>query len=257
MHIRTIIDCNELYYTCNKHNHWSNMQNELRKFIRQEILQESGIMDRNKERVWKPNETETNAGVYDGTNPDHRQKLAQDLYKNMREAQIGFTSPRLAELQNGQEIIWTKQFENGMVLQVFTSVKFEPDVVVQDGITYGTPQKSGQTFRFAPRAQGRVYYKITYTIPSGYAKAAGIPLGTPLTFSFSSTPVNRVGTYAQIIARINAGIGGLEAFANRMWKPAAYFSKVAKGDESIETIEGQMTSALPGNQTMKKDEGEI
>lgn len=235
------------------------MQNNLRKFVRQEILKEAGspIMKRRKDRVWKANETETNTGRYDGTNPDHRQKLAQDLYRNMTQAQSGFTSPRISELRDGQQIVWKKRFENGMLLEVFTSVAFEPDVVTINGQKYGRPQKSGRTFRFAPRARGRVYYRISYTIPANYARVAGVPQGAQMKYTFSSTPVNRVGTYAQIIARINAGIGGLEAFANRIQKPAAYFSRVAKGAETIENVEGQLTQALPGRQSMKQDEGEI
>lgn len=233
------------------------MQNEkiIRKFVRNEILKEAGspIMKKRKQRVWSANTTETNDGRYDGTNPDHRQKLAQDLYRNMTQGQTGYRSLPISQLQDGQEIIWTKKFENGMLLEVFTSVKFEPDVVTLNGQQYGKPQKSGRTFRFAPRAHGRVYYRLSYQIPGGYARVAGVPQGAQTSFSFTSTPVNRTGTFAQIIARINAGLGGLEAFANRMWKPAAYFSRVAKGDESIETLENQMTQALPGRQSMARE----
>jgi hypothetical protein len=233
------------------------MQNQktIRKFVRQEILKEAGkgMMRKRKNRVWKANETETNAGRYDGTNPDHRQKLAQDLYRNMTQAQEGFSSPRISQLTDGQEIIWKKRFENGMLLEVFTSVKFEPDVVMHNGQKYGKPQKSGRTFRFAPRAKGRVYYRLSYTIPGGYARVAGVPQGAQMTYSFTSTPVNRTGTFAQIIARINAGIGGLEQFAARIWKPAAFFSRVAKGFETVESIEQQMTQALPGRQSMAQE----
>jgi hypothetical protein len=215
---------------------------ELRLVVRS-ILQEARWRKGRKERQFVPNEIETNRGKYDGTNDKHRQMLAQDLYKNMTRQQQGFTTKPISQLAEGEEIVWTKTFPNGMILNVYTSVKTEPDPT----------QRSGKTFRFAPRAQGRVYYKIEYTIPDRYAQIAGVPPDAEHYYSFSSTPVNRVGTFAQIIARINAGIEGLEAFGDRIQKAAAYFSKVAKGDESIEDVEAALSDALPGRQTMTKD----
>ena len=216
--------------------------NELRYTIRS-ILSEARWKKGRKDRKWVPNQIQTNQGQYDGRNDKHRQLLAQDLYKNMTQAQQGFSTKPIRQLSDGEEIVWTKTFDNGMILHVFTSVKTEPDPT----------QKSGKTFRFAPRAKGRVYFKIEYTIPGAYARVAGVPQDAQMYYSFSSTPVNRVGTFAQIIARINAGIEGLEAFGDRIQKAAAYFSKVAKGDESIEDVEAALTAALPGRQTMTKD----
>ena len=215
---------------------------ELRLVVRS-ILQEARWKKGLKERQFVPNEIETNRGKYDGTNDKHRQMLAQDLYKNMTQQQQGFTTKPISQLREGEEIVWTKTFPNGMILNIYTSVKTEPDPT----------QRSGKTFRFAPRAQGRVYYKIEYTIPDRYAQIAGVPPDAEHYYSFSSTPVNRVGTFAQIIARINAGIEGLEAFGDRIQKAAAYFSKVAKGEESIADVETALSDALPGRQTMTKD----
>lgn len=215
---------------------------ELRWVVRS-ILQEARWKRGRKDRKWVPNQIQTNTGKYDGTNDKHRQMLAQDLYKNMTQQQQGFRTKPISQLGEGEEIVWTKTFPNGMILNIYTSVKTEPDPT----------QRSGKTFRFAPRAQGRVYYKIEYTIPERYARIAGVPADAEHYYSFSSTPVNRVGTFAQIIARINAGIEGLEAFGDRIQKAAAYFSKVAKGDESIEDVEAALSDALPGRQTMTKD----
>ena len=215
----------------------------LRLMIRR-ILQEARRSRKGrKQRKYVPNQIQTNQGKYDGRNDKHRQMLAQDLYKNMTQAQQGFRTKPIRQLGQGEEIVWKKTFQNGMILQIFTSVKTEADPT----------QKSGKTFRFAPRAKGRVYFKIEYTIPDRYAAVAGVPADAQRYFSFSSTPVNRVGTFAQIIARINAGIEGLEAFGERIQKAAAYFSKVAKGDEAIEDVEAALSDALPGKQTMTKD----
>ena len=216
---------------------------ELRLVIRS-ILQEARRSRKGrKDRKWVPNQIQTNQGKYDGRNDKHRQMLAQDLYKNMTKAQQGFRTKPISRLAEGEEIVWKKTFKNGMILHIFTSVKTEPDPT----------QKSGKTFRFAPRAKGRVYFKIEYTIPDRYAKVAGVPADAEHYYSFSSTPVNRVGTFAQIIARINAGIEGLEAFGERIQKAAAYFSAVAKGDEDIAEVEAALTDALPGKQKMTKD----
>ena len=215
----------------------------LRLIIR-DILEEARRSKKGrKQRRYVANTIQTNQGKYDGRNDKHRQLLAQDLYKNMTKAQQGFKTKPIRQLGDGEEIVWKKTFKNGMILHVFTSVKTEPDPT----------QKSGKTFRFAPRAKGRVYFKIEYTIPKAYAKVAGVPSDAQMYYSFSSTPVNRVGTFAQIIARINAGIEGLEAFGERIQKAAAYFSKVAKGDEAIEDVEAALSDALPGRQTMTKD----
>ena len=215
----------------------------LRLMIRN-ILQEARRSRKGrKQRRYVANTIQTNQGKYDGRNDKHRQMLAQDLYKNMTKAQQGFRTKPIRQLADGEEIVWKKTFKNGMILHIFTSVKTEPDPT----------QKSGKTFRFAPRAKGRVYFKIEYTIPKSYAKVAGVPPDAEMYYSFSSTPVNRVGTFAQIIARINAGIEGLEAFGERIQKAAAYFSKVAKGDELIEDVEAALSDALPGKQTMTKD----
>ena len=217
-------------------------EEKLRAFIR-ELIKESRYKRGRKDRKYVPNQIETNKGKYDGRNDRHRQLLAQDLYKNMTRAQQGFRTKPIRQLKEGEEIVWKKTFQNGMILSVFTSVKTEPD----------PSQKSGKTFRFAPRAKGRVYFKIEYTIPDRYASVAGVPNDAQRYFSFSSTPVNRVGTFAQIIARINGGVEGLEAFGDRIQKAAAYFSKVAKGDESIADVEAALTDALPGRQTMAQD----
>lgn len=216
---------------------------ELRRVIRNILLETRRTRKGRKDRKWVPNQIQTNQGKYNGRDDKHRQLLAQDLYKNMTQAQQGFMTKPIRQLAEGEEIVWTKTFRNGMKLSVFTSVKTEPDPT----------QKSGKTFRFAPRAKGRVYFKIEYTIPGAYARVAGVPQDAQMYYSFSSTPVNRVGTFAQIIARINAGIEGLEAFGDRIQKAAAYFSKVAKGDEAIEDVEAALTDALPGRQTMTKD----
>ena len=217
--------------------------NELRIVVRS-ILQEARRSRRGrKDRKYVANTIQTNQGKYNGRDDRHRQMLAQDLYKNMTQAQEGFRTKPISQLAEGEEIVWKKTFRNGMILHIFTSVKTEPDPT----------QRSGKTFRFAPRAKGRVYFKIEYTIPERYASVAGVPADAQRYFSFSSTPVNRVGTFAQIIARINAGIEGLEAFGDRIQKAAAYFSKVAKGDELIEDVEAALTDALPGRQTMTKD----
>ena len=218
------------------------MESELRSLIRS-ILVEARYKKGRKDRKYVPNQIETNKGKYDGRNDKHRQLLAQDLYKNMTKAQQGFRTKPIRSLKEGEEIVWKKTFKNGMILSVFTSVKTEPDPT----------QKSGKTFRFAPRAKGRVYFKIEYTIPQAYARVAGVPSDAQMYYSFSSTPVNRVGTFAQIIARINGGIEGLEAFGERIKKAAAYFSKVAKGDETIEDVEAALSDALPGKQSMTKD----
>ena len=216
---------------------------ELRMVIRG-ILQEARRSRKGrKDRKWVPNTIQTNQGKYNPALDKHRQMLAQDLYKNMTKAQQGFRTKPIRQLSSGEEIVWKKTFKNGMILSVFTSVKTEADPT----------QKSGKTFRFAPRAKGRVYFKIEYTIPERYAAVAGVPEDAEMYYSFSSTPVNRVGTFAQIIARINAGIEGLEAFGERIQKAAAYFSKVARGDETIEDVEAALTDALPGRQTMTKD----
>lgn len=217
--------------------------NELRLVIRNIIQEAQRPRKGRKDRKWVPNQIQTNQGKYDGRNDKHRQLLAQDLYKNMTKAQEGFRTKSIRQLSDGEEIVWKKTFKNGMILHIFTSVKTEQDPT----------QKSGKTFRFAPRAKGRVYFKIEYKIPERYASVAGVPTDAQKYFSFSSTPVNRVGTFAQIIARINAGIEGLEAFGDRIQKAAAYFSKVAKGDESIEDVEAALSDALPGRQTMTKD----
>ena len=218
------------------------MEKIIRRVVR-DILEEAKWKRGRKDRVWKPNTIQTNQGKYDPRNDRHRQMLAQDLYKNMTKAQQGFSTKSIRYLKEGEEIIWRKTFPNGMKLNVYTSVKTEADPT----------QKSGKTFRFAPRAKGRVYFQIEYTIPAAYARVAGVPQGAQIYYSFSSTPVNRVGTFAQIIARINAGIEGLEAFGDRIQKAAAYFSKVAKGDEAIEDVEAALTDALPGRQTMTQD----
>ena len=217
--------------------------NRLRKVIRSLLVETRRSRKGRKQRRYVPNQIQTNQGKYDGRNDKHRQMLAQDLYKNMTQAQQGFRTKPIRQLGDGEEIVWKKTFRNGMILHIFTSVKTEPDPT----------QRSGKTFRFAPRAKGRVYFKIEYTIPDRYASVAGVPADAQKYFSFSSTPVNRVGTFAQIIARINAGIEGLEAFGDRIQKAAAYFSKVAKGDEAIEDVEAALTDALPGRQTMTKD----
>ena len=217
--------------------------NELRLVIRSILQGARRTRKGRKDRKWVPNQIQTNQGKYDGRNDKHRQMLAQDLYKNMTQAQQGFRTKSIRQLSEGEEIVWKKTFQNGMILHIFTSVKTEAD----------PSQRSGKTFRFAPRAKGRVYFKIEYTIPDRYASVAGVPADAQKYFSFSSTPVNRVGTFAQIIARINAGIEGLEAFGDRIQKAAAYFSKVAKGDEAIEDVEAALTDALPGRQTMTKD----
>ena len=217
-------------------------ENQLRSLIR-DLLSEARYKKGRKDRKYVPNQIETNKGKYDGRNDRHRQMLAQDLYKNMTKAQQGFRTKPIRSLKEGEEIVWKKTFKNGMILSIFTSVKTEPDPT----------QKSGKTFRFAPRAKGRVYFKIEYTIPPAYAKVAGVPSDAQMYYSFSSTPVNRVGTFAQIIARINGGIEGLEAFGERIKKAAAYFSKVAKGDETIEDVEAALSNALPGKQSMTQD----
>ena len=218
--------------------------NSLRNIVRKAILQEARRSRRGrKDRKWVANTIQTNQGKYDPSKDRHRQMLAQDLYKNMTKAQQGFRTKPIRQLSEGEEIVWKKTFQNGMILSVFTSVKTEPDPT----------QKSGKTFRFAPRAKGRVYFKIEYTIPDRYAAVAGVPEDAEMYYSFSSTPVNRVGTFAQIIARINAGVEGLEAFGDRIKKAAAYFSKVAKGDETIEDVEAALSDALPGKQSMTKD----
>ena len=215
----------------------------LRLMVRR-ILQETRRSRKGrKQRKYVPNQIQTNKGKYNGRDDKHRQMLAQDLYKNMTQAQQGFRTKPISRLGQGEEIVWKKVFDNGMILHIFTSVKTEPDPT----------QKSGKTFRFAPRAKGRVYFKIEYTIPERYAAVAGVPQGAQMHYSFSSTPVNRVGTFAQIIARINAGIEGLEAFGERIKKAAAYFSAIAKGDEDIADVEAALTDALPGRQTMTKD----
>jgi len=215
---------------------------EVRYTIRN-ILSEARYKKNRKQRRYVANTIQTNQGKYDPRNDRHRQMLAQDLYKNMTKAQQGFSTKGIRYLKEGEEIVWKKTFPNGMKLNVYTSVKTEVDPT----------QKSGKTFRFAPRAKGRVYFQIEYTIPAAYARVAGVPQGSQMYYSFSSTPVNRVGTFAQIIARINAGIEGLEDFGDRIKKAAAYFSKVAKGDESIEDVEAALTDALPGRQTMTQD----
>lgn len=217
-------------------------ESQLRSLVR-DLISEARWKKGRKDRVWKPNVIQTNQGKYDPRNDRHRQMLAQDLYKNMTQAQQGFSTKSIRYLKEGEEIVWKKTFPNGMKLSVFTSVKTESDPT----------QKSGKTFRFAPRAKGRVYFKIEYTIPGAYARVAGVPADAQMYYSFSSTPVNRVGTFAQIIARINAGIEGLEAFGDRIQKAAAYFSKVAKGDEDIADVEAALTDALPGRQTMTQD----
>ena len=217
-------------------------ENKLRSLIR-DLIFEARYKKGRKDRKYVPNQIETNKGKYDGRNDRHRQMLAQDLYKNMTKAQQGFRTKSIRQLKEGEEIVWKKTFKNGMILSIFTSVKTESD----------PSQKSGKTFRFAPRAKGRVYFKIEYSIPPAYAKVAGVPSDAQMYYSFSSTPVNRVGTFAQIIARINGGIEGLEAFGERIKKAAAYFSKVAKGDETIEDVEAALTDALPGRQTMTQD----
>ena len=218
------------------------MEDLVRQLVR-DILVEARYKKGRKDRKYVPNQIETNKGKYDGRNDRHRQMLAQDLYKNMTKAQQGFRTKPIRSLKEGEEIVWKKTFKNGMILSIFTSVKTEPD----------PSQKSGKTFRFAPRAKGRVYFKIEYTIPPAYAKVAGVPSDAQMYYSFSSTPVNRVGTFAQIIARINGGIEGLEAFGERIKKAAAYFSKVAKGDETIEDVEAALSDALPGKQSMTQD----
>jgi len=215
----------------------------LRKMIRG-ILLEARYKKNRKQRRYVANTIQTNQGKYDPSKDRHRQMLAQDLYKNMTQAQQGFRTKSIRQLSEGEEIVWRKTFPNGMKLNVFTSVRTERD----------PSQKSGKTFRFAPRAKGRVYFQIEYTIPAAYARVAGVPQDAQMYYSFSSTPVNRVGTFAQIIARINGGIEGLEAFGDRIQKAAAYFSKVAKGDEAIEDVEAALSDALPGRQTMTKDQ---
>jgi len=217
-------------------------ESQLRSLVRS-LISEARYKKGRKDRKYVPNQIETNKGKYDGRNDRHRQMLAQDLYKNMTKAQQGFRTKPIRSLKEGEEIVWKKTFKNGMILSIFTSVKTEPD----------PSQKSGKTFRFAPRAKGRVYFKIEYTIPQAYAKVAGVPSDAQMYYSFSSTPVNRVGTFAQIIARINGGIEGLEAFGERIKKAAAYFSKVAKGDETIEDVEAALSNALPGKQSMTQD----
>ena len=70
--------------------------NELRLVVRS-ILQEARRSRKGrKDRKWVPNQIQTNQGKYDGRNDKHRQMLAQDLYKNMTQAQQGcllYTSP--------------------------------------------------------------------------------------------------------------------------------------------------------------------
>ena len=176
---------------------------QLRSFVRG-LISEARYKKGRKQRKYVKNTIQTNQGKYNPALDRHRQMLAQDLYKNMTQAQQGFITLRLFQLKEGQEIVWRKTFPNGMKLSVYTSVRVEADPT----------QKSGKTFRFAPRAKGRVYFQIEYTIPQAYARVAGVPPDAQMYYSFSSTPVNRVGTFAQIIARINAGIEGLEAFGD-------------------------------------------
>lgn len=208
---------------------------ELRLVIRG-ILQEArrSTKKNRKPRIMRKNTTETNKGRYNPELDKHRQKLAQDLYRNMTGHQKGFTTKPISQLRQGEEIVWKKTFKNKMVLSVFTSVKVEPD----------PSQKSGKTFRFAPKNQGRLMFKIEYTIPSGYARKAGV---TQRYFSYSSKSVYRAGTFAQIIARINGSIEGLEAFGNRIKNAAAYFSKAAQED-----VEAALTSSA--GVKMTKDE---
>ena len=151
-------------------------ESQLRSLVR-DLISEARWKKGRKDRVWKPNTIQTNQGKYDHRNDRHRQMLAQDLYKNMTKAQQGFSTKSIRYLKEGEEIVWRKTFPNGMKLSVFTSVKTEPD----------PSQKSGKTFRFAPRAKGRVYFKIEYTIPAAYARVAGVPPDAQMYYSFSST----------------------------------------------------------------------
>lgn len=187
-----------------------------------------------KQRRYVANTIQTNQGKYNPELDKHRQMLAQDLYKNMTKAQKGFRTKPISQLGRGEEIVWKKTFKNGMILSVFTSVKVEPD----------PSQKSGKTFRFAPKSQGRLVFRLEYTIPDRYASVAGVPEDAQKYFSFSSQSVYRSGTFAQIIARINGSIEGLEAFGDRIQKAAAYFSKVAKGEEgfSLEKVQADMSA---------------
>ena len=116
--------------------------NELRIVVRS-ILQEARRSRRGrKDRKYVANTIQTNQGKYNGRDDKHRQMLAQDLYKNMTQAQEGFRTKPISQLAEGEEIVWKKTFRNGMILHIFTSVKTEPDPT----------QRSGKTFRFAPRA---------------------------------------------------------------------------------------------------------
>lgn len=220
---------------------------QLRLVIR-DILEETRRSKKGrKQRIMRKNTTEVNKARYNPALDKHRQMLAQDLYRNMTGHQKGFKTKKISQLREGEEIVWKKTFKNGMILSVFTSVRVEPD----------PSQKSGKTFRFAPKSQGRLIFRLEYTIPDRYAKVAGVPPDEQKYFSFSSQSVYRKGTFPQIIARINGSIEGLEAFGDRIQKAAAYFSKIAKGEKdfTIEKVQADMSADSGLTMTLDKKKG--
>lgn len=178
-------------------------------------------------RQYVKNEIDTEVTGYDGRVEADRIQLAKDMYSLMTRQKQGFYSPGF-KAPVGSEAVYTKRFKNGMVLKLYSAC-----------IKESTPHlRYKETFMMSPYAKGRVYFELSYQLPAGYAAKAGVE---PLKFTFTSRPVNRTGTYGQIIARVNAGLTALEDYAEYIISAAAYFAKVAAGDEDAETAINQKT----------------
>lgn len=173
-----------------------------------------------KGRRFSPNpQGISSSGVsYDPRSVSSREELANSLYRLLNTKTGFYASKSLRELQIGEQLIYTKEFSNGMELTVYPSIVTESD----------NTKKSGKALRSTGYGIGRVYFSLRYEIPSSYASRSGV---TPKIFTFNSVPVNRTGTISQIVARINGSINALEDYANYIQNAAAYFSQIARSND--------------------------
>ena len=188
-------------------------------------------MFKKKERIFVPNEqsienAEDLKGVpYNPQDKQSRREMARAIYSLLKTSK-GMSFSILPSSSFGDELVYTKTFGNGMKLEIMSSVL----AITEPGDRY-------PHYEMTPYGQGRIYYRLSYTIPQAYANKAGVSANS---YTFESRPVNRRGTIAQIIARINSGVVALEKFADYVYNAPAYFAKVARGETTIEEVETSM-----------------
>ena len=88
-------------------------ETQLRSLVR-DLISEGRYKKGRKDRKYVKNTIQTNQGKYDPRKDRHRQMLAQDLYRNMTQAQQGFSTKPIRYLREGEEIVRRKTFPNGM-----------------------------------------------------------------------------------------------------------------------------------------------